>query len=320
MFGRRRLQQNAEAYAANQVERRSNVARKSSDTVVCGGSTKRTKGLIPDALSNISTLIPTREQQEMFNLIEEEEWDPVLMALRSRRGKQISTWRDKTGLTLLGLALGSRAPKEIVQLLLHLNPDAVLSRDSYGAMPLHLGCLNGIAAESIQMIIEIDGGLSARAPDNDNRTALHHTVELCCILALKLDDASELSVAYEQSIEALELILSVAPETVHVITNSGDTPLDIPQLIRLRRNVDENVYLDEIYRLLKETSIEIYQKNKLIWESTSVLPGMIGKDDHQESGSTPSLYPSMASTSSASATTFHSDLYADLDKTRSKLW
>lgn len=203
----------------------------------------------------------------MFSLIRNAKWDEVRKKLNSSKGKDWSRVVDESGLSLLGMALGSQTPRDIVELILLLNPGSVYYRDKFGALPLHVGCLNGISSDVVQMIIDIDDGYSARVADSDNRTALHHAVEFSCImLSFKSEDSTEMSLLYEESINIIELLLSVAPETVHVLTTSGDSPLDITHIFMLRLNKTEESRIHEIYRLLKETSIAVYLENKRHWE------------------------------------------------------
>jgi ankyrin repeat protein len=248
------------------------------------------------------------DMHEIFKLVEDGLWNKVRKKLNSRAGKKISKLKDETELNLLGVALGSRAPNDIVKLIISLNPDSILSKDLYGAMPLHLGCLNGISPDIVQMIFDLDGGQSARIPDKDNRTALHHAVEFACMLS-NADDSSILSIAFEESIEIIELLLSVAPETVLFTTLGGHSPLDIPQIIKGRRNLDEHDNLDEIYRLLKEASIKFYKTQKEIWERNGNDKGIKNKD--YDSESVPSV---MSSQASSMATISKATLYAELEK------
>ena len=255
-----------------------------------------------------STPLPaTIEEEKIFALIESGSWDKVRKKLNTKNGKKISKMTDGTGLSILGMALGSSAPIDIVELTLNLNPDAALSKDVFGAMPLHLGCLNGISVAVIQMIIDVDGGHSARVPDKDNRTALHHAVEYACLLP-NVEDSSVMSLAFEESLETIELLISVAPETVHFTTSRGDAPLDIPQLVKIKRKVNEDSRLDEIYQLLKATSIDTFRQSKEIWERNGYDTKQ-PKEERSDNRSLPSLLSSHGSSAAAK-----SALYAELDK------
>jgi len=229
-------------------------------------SPKRFKSGNPSLPMNAAQPFVT-ESTRLFELIRMQFWNDVRIMLNSRSGKQLSYCVDNTGLTLLGAALGSRAPTDIVQTIILYNPNAIHIKDNFGAMPLLVGCLNGISVDVVNMILDLDAGHSARVPDSDNRTALHHAVEYVCRVCLDSDDSTLQSLAYEESLEVMEIILSVAPESLNIQTNSGDFPLDIPQKIKIRRKLTEHSHIDEIIRLLQEKNIELYRMQKAFWEN-----------------------------------------------------
>ena len=222
--------------------------------------------------SGQNSSIRETEVDYVSRIIQARRWDDLTRLLRSRSRKEISKVKDSTNLNLLGMALGSQAPANVVELILQLNPQSVLERDDFGAVPLHLGCLNGISVEVMKILFKYDGGgQSAHVADNDNRTALHHAVEFTCLTILQLheDDSSSLSLVYEASTEVVEELLNIAPENVHVITTRGDCPLDIPHEFKIKlnnKNEDKDPKIDEIYNLLKEASLEIYRSCKKSWE------------------------------------------------------
>jgi len=253
----------------------------------------------------------TAEKEHFFASIENGDWNFVRRKLKSRMGKKICLWKDNSNLSLLGMVLGSRAPIDIIEHVIKLNPDAVLSKDVFGAMPLHLGCLNGISPQVVETIFDIDGGHSARVLDQDNRTALHHAVEYACLLP-RNEDSSLISIVCEQSIETIELILSVAPETVHYMTLRGDTPLDIPHEIKMKRNDVDDTHIEEVYRILKATSIEVYQSQKQKWEANGYDTTEGQKHNSKfENNSVPSLLSSQASSAARNS---KAALYEELEQ------
>lgn len=215
--------------------------------------------------------------------------------LQSKWGKEISNIKDSTNLNILGLALGRRAPLDVISLILEINPGLILERDNFGAVPLHLGCLNGISVEAMNMIFEHDEGQSARIRDNDNRTALHHAVEFSCKSIVNYDDSSSASIIYEESLEVVEELLQVAPEAVHFVTSRGDCPLDIPHQIKAKHDIAEDLKIDEIYYLMKEASIEIYRGWREKWEEEGYDTGVYKVEDDVEEEHVPSLASSLAS-------------------------
>lgn len=237
-----------------------------------------------------------KKEVKIFSLIKSGNWPLMTNLLRSNIGREITTAKDKTDLNVLGAALGSRAPTDVIALILELNPNLVTERDSYGAVPLHLGCLNGISPEVMNLIFQYDGGKSAHIPDSDNRTALHHAVEFSCKITMH-DDSSVVSMMYEESIEIIEQLLSIAPETVLYVTSRGDCPLDIPHEFKIKY-VDKKEYnFDEIYSIIKEASIELYREMKTKWE----LAGYNMIISRQQIGK-PESSPSLVSSSLASST------------------
>ncbi len=247
-------------------------------------------------------------------MIQSGDWDKVRKLLNSKMGKEVTYLRDSTNLNILGIALGSRAPLDVAALILNLNPNLVLERDMYGAVPLHIGCLNGISVDVVKLILELDGGQSSHIPDNDNRTALHHAVEFSCKTVSTFDDSSSMSIMYEESVEVIEHLLSIAPETVHFVTSRGDCPLDIPHEFRVKLNLTDDARLDEIYYLMKETSIELYRGLKKEWElfGYNTALGISKVDDEQVEVNTPFLMSSQECSSKTSL--IKSELFREIDK------
>lgn len=247
-----------------------------------------------------------KEKMEIFLMVRSRNWNRVRKALRSGRGKILCSYKDDTNLNILGMTLGLRPPTEIVELILSINPNLVHEPDDHGALPLHLGCLNGISMEVFQLVTAGSGSKAARAQDIDNRTALHHAVEYICLLS-KCDDSNNsslISIMYEESIEVIENLLSMVPEAVHCVTVTGDCPLDIPHIFKVKWGCIENPRLDEVYRLLKATSIELYHISKKRWERE-------GYDTKVEPHQT-SIASLEYSEVSSQETTSRIDLYRDL--------
>ena len=233
----------------------------------------------------------------ILRLIEGGNWNALMKLLRSKWGIEVSNIKDSTNLNMLGLALGRRAPLDVISLILEINPGLILERDDFGAVPLHLGCLNGISVEAMNCVFQHDDGQSARIRDNDNRTALHHAVEFCCKSIVDYDDTSSASIIYEESLEVVEELLQVAPETVLFVSSRGDCPLDIPHEIKAKHNIAEDPKIDEIYYLMKEASIEIYRGRRAKWEESGYDTGALKVEDDVDEVHAPSLVSSLASSS-----------------------
>lgn len=220
--------------------------------------------------------IPTGD---FFKLIEKGKWDKVRRLLRSNTAGY-SRLVDRTGLSALAVSVSSYGPLDIVKTIIEANPESSSLVDQYGASPLHIACLNGTNVDVFRLIMEYDKSQTAGTPDNNNYTVLHHAVEHVCILIEnRYFGQDQVMGGSEQSIESehedyLEIIRTLCqkyPETVHIATNdNGDTPLDIPQIIMMRRNdrsgSHHNKRLMEVYQLLKEASIRVYREKKTKWE------------------------------------------------------
>ena len=199
--------------------------------------------------------------------------------------------------------MSSFAPLDVIQLLLHHDPEATMRIDNFGATPLHIACLNGTSPEIVKFIVEHDKGSSARILDNDDYSVLHHAVEYICLLIEKrmtFSSDSSLSIQTEHNayMEIIQCLCYVVPEMVLQATkDSGDTPLDIAQIILSRQNEYSRhcKRIEEVYKILKKTSINLYSQKKKNWEC-------IGYDKKKNCGnSIPSLQ-----NSSQSSKTFNS--------------
>ena len=100
----------------------------------------------------------------------------------------------------------------------------------------------------------------------------------------------------------------ISANQVHSGTSRGDAPLDIPQLVKIKRKVNEDSRLDEIYQLLKATSIDTFRQSKEIWERNGYDTKQ-PKEERSDNRSLPSLLSSHGSSAAAK-----SALYAELDK------
>ena len=254
--------------------------------------------------------ITMRQKTDVIRWINERKWESLLKLLRSKKGKKICLLKDSTELNILGMALGSRPPSDVIALILNLNPALVHQPDENGAFPLHIGCLNGISVDNLLQIVKVGSNKITRAQDSRHHTVLHHAVEYSCTMSKKNSIHSSLiSIMYEESVEVIEHLLSMAPETIHYSNDTGVTPLDIPHTYKTRGYEEHySSRLDEVYRLLKETSIEQYKIRKRMWEE-------VGYNTEVTKESSSSVPPSLGLESSCStATVSRVDLYHGLDK------
>ena len=258
----------------------------------------------PGFFKGVGASSNTAGWQKMFASIKERDWDKVRKRLSSRNPIQFASGSDSTGLTILSCALGSGAPLEIIELLLKVNPSASQEKDNYGAVPIHVACLNGARFEIVKLLIEHDNGATLRMPDNDNRLPLHHAVEFCARLSQEEIDTGLFVPSYpsvdvesvssrsshssfEEDLEIIRALCARAPETVHHQNNNNDTPLDVAHVIRMIANTRlKKKRIKMVYEILKDTSIQLYRERKIRWEGREDLP------------------PSMVSTTGSGSTVF----------------
>jgi hypothetical protein len=235
------------------------------------------------AIRKSDRTIPTGEQ--FFKLIEKGKWDKVRKLLRSNLSGY-SRLVDRSGLSTLAVSVSSYGPLDIVKAIIEANPESTSHVDQYGASPLHVACLNGTNLDTFHLIMAHDKDRSGANPDKNNYTVLHHAVEHVCMLIenryfgedhVMCDSMQSIESEHGDYLEIIRTLCQQYPETVHIATNdNGDTPLDIPQIIMMRRSDNNNSNsqhckrLMEVYQLLKEASIRFYREKRMIWENEYV--------------------------------------------------
>jgi len=222
-----------------------------------------------------------RKALELFRLIDKCKWEKVKRFIKSNKS-QLQHMVDPSGLSPLSLAVSSNAPLSIIRELLMADPQGVSKTDNFGATPLHLACLNGTTPDIIRLIMDSDGGKSAHVVDRDDYTVLHHAVEYVCLMverrytscnnvySMSNESSDSIRSEHEDYLEIIKLLCRTAPEMVNKVTkDSGDSPLDIPQIIMMKKSgskCERDTRLKEVYRLLRETSIYEYRTKKKQWE------------------------------------------------------
>lgn len=250
---------------------------------------------------------------EFLKEIELKNWDKVRRALESDPALLCGSVEDRIGLSPLTIAVTSYAPVEIIRMMIDSNPASATITDEFGATPLHLACLNGTTPDVVSLLLEQYQG-SEEIADNNNYTVLHHAVEHACLLIEKRysqpqQQGLEASLAtfsisseLDDYLEIIKLLCRAAPEMVFCATDSNDLPLDIPQVILLRiedQQSDMVRKLEEVYQLLKETSIHVYRKRRAIWENSS-HQSSLGQSDKKYSNCERSLHSLSSSVVSSS--------------------
>ena len=104
------------------------------------------------------------------------------------RSKHILKWKLKTvheqmnqfqnKVSILCIACSHNAPADILKDLLDIDPSSAIVADDHGMLPLHVACLVGAPAASIEVLLNIESGASAVGyVDNFQRTPLHYSAQ-----------------------------------------------------------------------------------------------------------------------------------------------
>jgi hypothetical protein len=80
--------------------------------------------------------------------------------------------------SILCIACSHNAPADILKDLLDIDPSSAIVADDHGMLPLHVACLVGAPAASIEVLLNIESGASAVGyVDNFQRTPLHYSAQ-----------------------------------------------------------------------------------------------------------------------------------------------
>lgn len=194
---------------------------------------------------------------QFSDLISNQNWDEVRKRLKSKKITKDLKESDASNLNCLGLALGYQAPIDIIQTMISVDRTLLRDRDMFGAMPLHVACLNGTRFELIQALVQSDCSL-AKELDNDQRTPLHHAVEYAC-------QSGDGDNTY---IDVIQMLCQAMPEMVNFPDRSDETPIDLVQYSKLKTRESSADYrrFHAIYCKLRHTSVQVYKENKKRWE------------------------------------------------------
>ncbi len=211
----------------------------------------------------------------LLHLIQARKWRSVRKVLNSKSGENVCRDTDSTSLSPLAAAVGCNAPYAIIQKILRLYPDAILTQDEYGSIPLHFCCLNNSTEEVIDLILNHELGKAAvTTQDKNGYTPLHHC--LLFIFSFVRDEAPDtqddsifIDSIISNSIGIIERLCAKAPECVLLSTNDGETAMDLVQEKRAYTKDEDNMDLlsDIYYNLLQQAAIQAYKNKKVQWES-----------------------------------------------------
>jgi len=162
---------------------------------------------------------------------------------------------------------------DIIQTVLGLAPEASLKEDQFGAIPLHIASLNGAPMEAIKALLDHDNQLTAVCVDEDLRASLHHAVEFACRPHSDHEANEEKApqhVDEDAGMDAVRLLCEAVPEMVTFSDRSGDTPIDIAQIVKFEapdEDSEEYKRADRVYKMLRRVCISVYWKQKREYEA-----------------------------------------------------
>jgi hypothetical protein len=209
-------------------------------------------------------------KKQTFKAVEKKKWRTLRRILRSRFGRQLCMERETSGLTLLAACAGFDAPVDILQLVFSLDPTQPLSQDDYGAVALHVACLNGSQNSVIEFLVKSEPR-AVLVADIDNRIPLHHALECLC----------QREVDAETGKANIMTLYRSDTTTINYADKNGDTPVDMVQVARnceygrqltspkdsMTTATSENLaFLEDIYEFVKSMAVMEYTRKRKLWE------------------------------------------------------
>ena len=101
-------------------------------------------------------------------------------AANGRRSSRIFGTSCSTEKNILSLALLLKAPVEIIESILQIEPQLSLLANSHGLLPLHIACACGLEYVIVRMLLKHDHGRTAYKVDKYRRTPIHHLAHYVC--------------------------------------------------------------------------------------------------------------------------------------------
>lgn len=194
----------------------------------------------------------------LFRLVRDGKWKKLRSKTKSRSFAKLVKERDCTGLSLLGVALGSHAPLDIIKMIVSADESQLYAVDIFGASSLHLACLNGSPLEAVVFILNHNHSLVS-SRDHDRRAPLHHAVECICRGEIELSEGKEI----------ISLLCKVDTAMIHEQDRHRNSPLDLVHCAMNDNSIKgTNVKqrLESILSFLRRISIDVYKLKKKLWE------------------------------------------------------
>ena len=97
-----------------------------------------------------------------------------------RRSSRFFVKSCSTEKNILSLALVLKAPAEVIESILQIEPQLSLLANSHGLLPLHIACACGLEYAIVRMLLKHDHGRTAYKVDKHRRTPIHHLAHYVC--------------------------------------------------------------------------------------------------------------------------------------------
>jgi Ankyrin repeats (3 copies) len=195
------------------------------------------------------------ESNKVFDLLQEELWEKALKEAQRNPALVRDLFlvdgfydgKITSRVNALHMAGALGAPAEVIQGLAAVYPPAATELDrKYGRNPLHIAVMSGSPAHTISALLIVDQKAS-RQKDHNGRIPLHYACkdqknsETSTRLliraypegAMVADDSGFLALhvacRYGQSLNVIRMLIRASPESLHMQTKKGSTPLACAQ-------------------------------------------------------------------------------------------
>ena len=237
---------------------------------------------------------------KLIRLLLKQKWGKARRFLKQRSGIQQARQTDGYGVCALSIALANRPPVDLVKTLLEIEPSLSLKVDRCGMIPLHMACRCGASFAVIKTLLEHDKGASAQIIDFQKKSPLHYSAKYVCEpLELErsvcsnrtslesastwnrthpsaggrtsgrtsaLSDSTVMSMApeeFQDQLQAIQELVSVAPEVVLCADVFDDTPIDILQDCKADHPKGPKwERADIVCEVLRAVSLQVYKVQK----------------------------------------------------------
>jgi hypothetical protein len=182
----------------------------------------------PDTARSAS-LPPPSNAALLFASLAKEDWKAAISLLRSQPSLATKTSKTHDSQTPLHVAIRHLAPLSVIEVLLDLNPSAVISRDRYDCIPLHTASdfefLTDVFSEKEKMekaSLALAVSLLPPSPTKKSQNSLAKSTQL---LETSLED--RIASAKLNRTAIVERLLEVDPTTARLRDDNGRCPVHV---------------------------------------------------------------------------------------------